>query len=47
LIAALETALFDEMARSALFAAAPGTLARYEWPRAARETLAVIESAQC
>ena len=46
LIAALETALYDEPARTALLAAAPTTLARYEWPRAARETLALIESAQ-
>lgn len=45
LIAALETALFDELARGALLAAAPMVLARYDWPRAARETLAVIESA--
>ena len=46
LLTALETALFDEPARRGLLAAAPAALARYEWPRAARETLALIESAQ-
>jgi alpha-1,3-rhamnosyl/mannosyltransferase len=42
---ALDRALFDEETREAILAAAPATLARYEWPRAARETMAVIESA--
>ena len=37
--------LFDERTRTAILAAAPATLARYDWPRAARETLAVIENA--
>jgi len=45
LVSAIETALFDEPARSAVLAAAPATLARYEWPRAARDTLALLESA--
>jgi glycosyltransferase involved in cell wall biosynthesis len=42
---ALETALFDESARACVLAAAPAVLARYSWPRAARETLEVIGSA--
>ncbi len=42
---ALERALFDERARAAIQAAAPAALARYDWPRAARQTLAVIEGA--
>jgi glycosyltransferase involved in cell wall biosynthesis len=44
-VRALERALFDEQTRSAILEAAPATLAKYDWPRAARETLAVIESA--
>ena len=40
---ALEEVLFDESTRERLLAAAPGVLARYSWPKAARETLAVIE----
>jgi glycosyltransferase involved in cell wall biosynthesis len=43
---ALETLLFDQPARARLFAAAPAVLARYSWPRAARETLAVLERAR-
>jgi glycosyltransferase involved in cell wall biosynthesis len=39
----LELLLGDEATRSRLLAAAPAALARYSWPRAARETLAVIE----
>jgi glycosyltransferase involved in cell wall biosynthesis len=42
---ALESVLFDEAARARLLAAAPAELAKYSWPRAARETLAVIEGA--
>ena len=42
---ALELLLFDEGCRAALVAASRTVLARYDWPRAARETLAVIESA--
>jgi glycosyltransferase involved in cell wall biosynthesis len=44
-VRALERALFDEQTRAAILGAAPATLAKYEWPRAARETLAVIENA--
>ncbi len=44
-VRALERAIFDEQTRAAILAAAPSTLAKYDWPRAARETLAVIESA--
>ncbi len=40
---ALELALFDEPTRARILAAAPAALARYDWPRAARETLAVLE----
>ncbi len=43
--AALEAALFDEAVRSRILAAAPRELAKYSWPRAAKETLAVIEGA--
>ena len=42
---ALEAALFDDDARAGVLAAAPATLAKYSWPRAARDTLAVIEAA--
>ena len=41
---ALETALFDAGVRAQVLAAAPAALARYSWPRAAAETLAVLES---
>jgi glycosyltransferase involved in cell wall biosynthesis len=41
--AALEAALFDEQARSSVLSAAPEVLSRYNWSRAARETLALIE----
>jgi glycosyltransferase involved in cell wall biosynthesis len=44
-VRALERALYDEPTRATILAAAPTTLARYDWTRAARETLAVIESA--
>jgi glycosyltransferase involved in cell wall biosynthesis len=40
---ALESLLFDEAVRARLLAAAPAQLAKYSWPRAARETLAVLE----
>jgi glycosyltransferase involved in cell wall biosynthesis len=40
---ALERALTDQGTRSKVLAAAPAALARYQWPRAARETLALIE----
>jgi glycosyltransferase involved in cell wall biosynthesis len=42
---ALETMLFDDAARRPILAAAPAALSKYSWPRAARETLAVIEAA--
>jgi glycosyltransferase involved in cell wall biosynthesis len=47
LVAGLERVLFDDSVRRSILAAAPATLARYEWPRAARETLALIESIRC
>ena len=40
---ALETVLFDEGTRARLLSAAPATLAKFDWPRAARDTLSVIE----
>jgi glycosyltransferase involved in cell wall biosynthesis len=40
---AIERVLFDDTSRAALLAAAPATLAKYSWPRAARETLGVLE----
>jgi len=42
---ALEAVLFDRSTRQRLLDAAPRVLARYAWPRAARETLAVLEAA--
>src|SRR5262245_2369384 len=42
---ALEAALFDDRARARVLDAAPAALAKYEWPRAARETLAALERA--
>ena len=45
LVRALERALFDGPTRAAILAAAPATLAKYDWARAARETLTVIENA--
>jgi glycosyltransferase involved in cell wall biosynthesis len=43
--AALESVLFNETERRRILAAAPAELAKYSWPRAARETLAVLEAA--
>jgi glycosyltransferase involved in cell wall biosynthesis len=40
---ALESMLFDDPARGRILAAAPAALAKYSWPQAARETLAVLE----
>ncbi len=40
---ALRVLLYDDERRATLLAAAPATLGRYSWPRAARETLAVLE----
>ena len=42
---ALERVLFDEPVRAQLLAGAPAALAKFTWPRAARETLRVLE--QC
>jgi glycosyltransferase involved in cell wall biosynthesis len=42
---AIERLLFDPPTRSALLAAAPTVLARYNWPEAGRQTLAVLERA--
>ena len=42
---ALELLLFDDAVRSRVLAAAPAALAKYSWPRAARETLAALEQA--
>jgi glycosyltransferase involved in cell wall biosynthesis len=43
--AALERLLFDEVTRAALLGAAPRVLARYDWRKAALETLSVLEAA--
>jgi glycosyltransferase involved in cell wall biosynthesis len=40
---ALETLLFDERRHAELLSAAPAALARYSWPRAARDTLELLE----
>jgi glycosyltransferase involved in cell wall biosynthesis len=40
---ALEQLLYDERLRRRLLDAAPGALAKYTWPRAARDTLALLE----
>jgi alpha-1,3-rhamnosyl/mannosyltransferase len=40
---ALNALLFDEPTRSRVLAAAPAALAKYSWPRTARDTLAVLE----
>jgi glycosyltransferase involved in cell wall biosynthesis len=40
----LERLLFSETTRAAILAAASPVLAKYQWPRAARDTLAVLES---
>jgi glycosyltransferase involved in cell wall biosynthesis len=42
---ALERLLYDDRLRSRLLDAAPPVLAKYTWPRAARETLALLEAA--
>jgi glycosyltransferase involved in cell wall biosynthesis len=42
---ALASLLFDEAVRARVLAAAPAVLATYSWPKAARETLAVLEHA--
>jgi len=42
---ALEAAVFDEPTRARVLAAAPAALRKYDWPRAGRETLKVLEDA--
>ena len=42
---ALEAAVFDEATRRRILDAAPAALGRYDWARAARDTLALIEDA--
>jgi glycosyltransferase involved in cell wall biosynthesis len=42
---ALESLLFDGPTRESILAAAPGQLAKYDWTRAGRETLEVLEHA--
>jgi glycosyltransferase involved in cell wall biosynthesis len=42
---ALEQLLFDEIVRARILMASPQVLARYSWPRAARQTLDVLTSA--
>ena len=42
---ALKQLLFDDIVRGRLLRDAPGVLAKYDWPRAATETLAVLEGA--
>ncbi len=44
--AAIERLLYDDDARRAMAAAAPATLARYDWATAARDTLALLEAAR-
>lgn len=41
----IEAALFDEVLRARILAAAPAALEKYDWTRAARATMAAIESA--
>jgi glycosyltransferase involved in cell wall biosynthesis len=42
---AIEQALYDEPTRRRILDAAPAALAAFSWPRAARETLDVLERA--
>src|SRR5262249_40806480 len=44
-VGALDQLLFSDTVRQSLLTAAPVVLARYDWPRAARQTLAVLEGA--
>lgn len=41
---ALESLLFDETVRARILGAAPAELARFDWRRAARQTMGVLES---
>jgi hypothetical protein len=45
IVRALTSALFDESVRARVLAAAPATLSKYSWPRAARDTMALLEAA--
>jgi glycosyltransferase involved in cell wall biosynthesis len=45
IVRALETALFDESVRARVLDAAPRALEKYDWRRAAKETISVFESA--
>jgi glycosyltransferase involved in cell wall biosynthesis len=40
----LEALLFDEGTRHRILAAAPAALAKYSWPRAARDTMSLLEA---
>jgi glycosyltransferase involved in cell wall biosynthesis len=42
---ALDALLFNEAVRSRVLAAAPAALSKYSWPRAARDTLTILEKA--
>jgi glycosyltransferase involved in cell wall biosynthesis len=42
---ALESLLFDDTVRARILAAAPAELAKFDWRRAARQTMGVLESA--
>ncbi len=42
---AIDSLLFDETVRERILSAAPSVLSRYGWPRAAAETLSVLEAA--
>jgi glycosyltransferase involved in cell wall biosynthesis len=44
-VRALDLALFDDTTRTTILSAAPAALAKFDWPRAAHETLTVLESA--
>ena len=42
---ALETVLYDDGARARLLSAAPAVLSRFDWTRAAADTLSILETA--
>jgi glycosyltransferase involved in cell wall biosynthesis len=44
-VRALEAAVFDEATRARVLSAAPAALGKYDWPRAAQQTLRVLEDA--
>lgn len=43
-VSALERLLYDEPTRRTILREAPAILSRYDWPRAARQTLALLEA---